>query len=194
MVNRADDVRVAYPLFQTGDGGSTPTSALRASDLQFQECAKDHAVRLVRLWHSRLPHCQSGPWQFAFSATCGGKTYAVALWHNPSARCLPSHWLELRRLAAAPDAPRNTCSRFMGWMIRWFRLHCPERQRCISYQDTFVHTGGIYRACGWLPTSTTVTRVRDRNKPRKGTSRAYRSNLNGIEADAVSKVRWECEL
>lgn len=193
-ITRADDARVAYPLFQVDNGGSTPTSALRARNLVFQECPKLHAVCLVRRWHSRLPRCQVGPWRFAFSGVYEGRTYVVALWNNPSARCLPSQWLELRRMAASPDAPRNTCSRFLMWMVRWFSRNCPEAERCISYQDMQIHKGTIYRAAGWTQTVQTVARVRDRTRPRRGTSRAYRSNLNGMEADAVSKLRWEYEL
>jgi hypothetical protein len=149
---------------------------------------------LIRLWHSRLPSCQTGPWQYAFAGSFKGTTYVVALWNNPSTRSLPTHWLELRRMAAAPDAPRNTCSRFLMWMVRWFREHCPDRERCISYQDTAVHTGGIYKACGWQVAYKGQDRVRDRSKARIGTRRMYRSNLNGIEADAVAKVRWEYTL
>ena len=47
-----------------------------------------------------------------------GVTYAVALWHNPSARTLPGHWLELRRMACAPDAPHCTASRFLAEMTK----------------------------------------------------------------------------
>ena len=188
---RADSARVACPLFQAEDGGSIPTSALRARALMFAECDKLLAVRLVRRWHSRLPRTQSGPWQYAFSADIEGVIYAVALWHNPSTRSLPSHWLELRRLACAPDAPKNTCSRFLAWMVRWFADRCPERERCISYQDTAVHSGTIYRAAGWIPAYISVERQRDRTGYRRGTHRRYRTNLNGPEADRAKKVRWE---
>lgn len=145
----ADSVRVTCPLFLAGDGGATPTSALHAKDLTFELCAAGHAVDLVRLWHSRLPECQRGPWQFAFRAHKDDLTYAVALWNNPSGRCLPSHWLELRRMACAPDAPKNTPSRFLAWMVRYFRRSCPEREKVISYQDLSVHAGTMYKAAGW---------------------------------------------
>jgi hypothetical protein len=154
-------------------------------------CDPHRAIPLIRAWHSRLPRVQNGPWQFAFVAEREDAIYAAALWNNPSARCLPSHWLELRRLACSPDAPRNTASRFLAWMVRWFAVNAPERERCISYQDTSVHTGAIYRACGWTATHTSSPRIRNRNKPRRGTNRLYRTNLNGIEADACAKTRWE---
>lgn len=179
---------------RASDGGSSPTSTLHARDLVFEPCEKSHAVSLVRLWHSRLPNTQNGPWQFAFRAQCSGRTYAVALWNNPSGRCLPHHWLELRRMACSPDSPKNTSSRFLMWMVRWFRLHCPQRERCISYQDTAVHKGTIYRACGWTAAYTSKARVRNRSGNRPGTSRKYRWNINGTAADASPKIRWETAL
>ena len=194
MKRCVDDVRVAYPLFQKEGGGSTPTSTLSASRLYFYDCRKGFAVDFVRAYHSRLPKCQSGPWQFAFAAEWHEITFAVALWNNPSTRSLPSHWLELRRLCCTPDAPRNTCSRFLMWMVRWFQKRHPERERCISYQDTAVHTGTIYKASGWHIAHRGQDRIRDRSKARVGTSRMYRTNINGIDADAVAKIRWEKPL
>jgi len=193
-ISCGDDARVAWPLFLADYGGSTPTSPLKARDLRFQGCDVMHAVRLVRTWHSRLPNCQTGPWQFAFSAEHSGTTYAVALWNTPSARCLPHHWLELRRMACAPDAPPNTASRFLSWMVRYFKRTFPERERCISYQDTAVHSGTIYRAAGWTPGNSSKARIRNRNGKRAGTDRLYRWNMNGAESDASAKVRWECLL
>jgi len=189
-----DGARVAFPLFQTGDGGSSPTSTLHARDLVFERCPRPHATSLVRLWHSRLPNVQDGPWQFAFHARRGDLTYAVALWNTPSGRCLPQHWLELRRMACAPDAPKNTASRFLGWMVRWFRRSHPEREMCIAYQDLEVHTGTIYRAAGWRKAFVSKPRIRDRSGNRAGTQRKYRWNINSIEVDAAPKVRWEMAL
>ncbi len=140
-----DSTRIVRPLFHGEDGGLIPTSTLQ---LRFGPCDPTFAAAMVRLWHSRLPNCQAGPWQFAFAAECGGVCYAVALWNNPSGRCLPPHWLELRRMACATDAPRNTPSRFLAWMVRWFRSHHKDRERAIAYQDVDVHRGTIYKASG----------------------------------------------
>ncbi len=194
MIERGDSTRVVHPLFQTEGGGSTPTSPLRARDLTFERCKPSHAVRLVHEWHSRMPNCQAGPWQFAFHAHHLDITYAVALWNTPSGRCLPQHWLELRRMACAPDAPRYTASRFLSWMTRHFSKSCPDRERCISYQDTAVHQGTIYKASGWTAAFTSKPRIRDRSAKRAGTSRDYRWNINGTEQDASAKVRWEFQI
>ena len=79
-------------------------------------------------------------------------------------------------------------------MVRYFREHCPERERCISYQDTEVHTGTIYKATNWHIAYVGKKRYRDRSKPRAGTNRMYRWNINSDDVDAVAKVRWEILL
>lgn len=127
----------------------------------------------------------------AFTASCDGHLYGGALWHNPSARGLPSEWLELRRLAIPDYAPPHAASWMLGAMRKWIRANMPSVPRLISYQDTDVHTGTIYKAAGWEAAYYSKPRVRDRSKPRAGTSRAYRSNLNGSAPDAAGKIRWE---
>lgn len=168
---------------------------LKARHLTFEPCEKAVAVELCRAWHSRLPNTQKGPWQFAFCArTPEGEIVAVALWNNPSARTLPGHWLELRRMACSAAAPKYTASAFLGWMIRWFKAHHPHREKAISYQDTAVHDGTIYKAAGWTAAYRSKPRVRDRSKPRAGTNRMYRTSINGLAPDASAKVRWEKSL
>lgn len=163
--------------------------------LRFEVCEKAHAVECVRAWHSRLPNCQSGPWMYAFrGALPSGETCAVALWNNPSARTLPKDWIELRRMAISPQAPPNTASQFLGWMVRWLRRNAPRHTRAISYQDTAVHTGTIYRASGWTPGFVTKARVRDRSPMRRGYERQYRKDINGMAAASSEKIRWEKEL
>ena len=194
MNSCAISVRTTCPLFQAGDGGLTPTIALHCKELTFELCEKSHAVGLVRLWHSRLPGCQAGPWQYAFRAHKDDVTYAVALWNNPCTRSLPSHWLELRRMACAPDAPKNTPSRMIAWMVRYFQKNCPQREKVISYQDLDVHTGTIYKASGWVVEYVSKPRIRDRSKKRAGTGRMYRTNKNGSAPDAAGKARWAKKL
>ena len=143
---KAEKMSVAYPLWES-DSRLKP--GIKARDLEFEICPKKHAVDFIRRYHSRLPKCQSGPWMYAFRAHYNGKTIAAALWNNTSARTLPSCWLELRRLACSPEAPFNTCSRFLAWMARFLKQHAPTIRRLISYQDTAVHHGTIYKASGW---------------------------------------------
>jgi len=183
-------MRVEHPLFFEG----VSLDEIKARNLSFAPCSKIHAVALTREWHSRLPNTQDGPWMYAFSGEINQTTYVVALWNNTSARGLPNNWLELRRLACAPDAPRNTPSRFLSYMVKWFRLNHPEYKRLISYQDTAVHTGTIYKAAGWQIGGVSKARNRNRKKNRVGTTRAYRKNINGAATDGSEKVRWEIAL
>lgn len=188
-----DLIRRAYPMTE----GPPPVliHPSRARFLTCDLCPVQHARDLIAEWHSRLPKTQRGPWQYAMRAHYHGFTYAVALWHNPSARMLPQHWLELRRMAVSEDAPHCTASWFIGAMTRWFREHCPERERLLSYQDLDVHKGTIYKAANWHVAHTSKPRVRDRSGIRAGTKgRMYRSNLNGVAPDGAGKARWEYEL
>lgn len=182
--------RVERPMFFSGIG----STEIKARNLKFSTCKKSHAVALTRLWHSRLPNTQDGPWMYAFSGEIDDITYVVALWNNPSARGLPDDWIELRRLACAPDAPRNTPSAFLGYMARWFRKNRPDIDRLISYQDAAVHHGTIYKAANWHIGAVAKARCRDRSKNRVGTARSYRKNINGPASDASEKIRWEMPL
>jgi hypothetical protein len=182
-VTRAEGVRVAHPLFQAGGGGSTPTSAL---SLFFQAVDLPLAKQLNALWHSRQPRCGRPRCRVAYAAECDSVFFAVAIWTNPIARLLPqTEWVELNRMAVAPDAPRNTASRMLAWMARDLSRRFPEVRRLISYQDCAHHAGTIYRAAGWspVPLAKGSPWVRDigRGRFRRGQHVAH-------------KVRWEKTL
>jgi hypothetical protein len=179
-----DSARVAHPLFQAGDGGSNPASTLQASDLVFEPCDKKFALALNRKWHSRLPELAFIGIKYAFHARFRDTTIAVAVWSGPVARMLPKNWLELRRMACSPEMPKNGASAFLSWMVRYLMKHS-DSERFISYQDTDVHQGTIYRASGWTAAS----------QSRRGDSWKRecreRKNLNGDETIASPKIRWE---
>lgn len=88
-------------------------------------------------------------------------------------------------MAIADDAPKNTASRMLRVMKDIIRRERPDILRLISYQDTEVHKGTIYKAAGWNATVTSE----------------YRAwlNVNGrrpqksVQSEA-SKVRWEYVL
>ena len=178
----AESIRVMHPLFQTGEGGSTPTSALQ---FVLERIPFKDALRLNRAWHSRLPRFGTGfiknqPFP-CFGAMFEGRAFGVAIWSTPCARNLPQQeWLELRRLAIAPDAPRNLASRMLGVMARLLRLEYPQVRRLVSYHDTAVHTGAIYRAAGWTPTTVN----KDGNWTRKARPRPRAQS-------EAPKQRWE---
>lgn len=167
------------------------TAPSSARMLTVEPCHPNHARALISAWHSRLPHTQRGPWRLAFSADYEGTTFAVALWHNPSARGLPPTWLELRRYAVAPDAPHCTASSVLAKMRKYIGTNLPDIDRLISYQDEAVHTGTIYKAAGWEPAWHTKARQRDRSPLRTGTRRLYRWDANGTSPSGAAKTRWE---
>ena len=192
----------AQPPVQGEGGGAHPTPALKK--MVVERCSPLEARRYNAAWHSRLPQAQVGPWKAAYRMTYGTTVYAVALWHNPSARGLPQDWLELRRMAVSPDAPRNTPSRFLSVMARLIHHDFPRCTRMISYQDVTVHHGTIYKAAGWIAAYQSKARTRDRSNPRRprtlllfadGTpglgGRMYRTNANGQSVDSSAKIRWE---
>jgi hypothetical protein len=182
MNPRADGVREARSLFQERGSGAIPTSALQ---LTVDVISFEDSRRLNRLWHSRLPRIGDPACimraSLCFAAEFDGLYYAAAIWSHPVNRSLPQdEWLELRRLAVAPDAPKNTASRVLGIMTRFIRKTKPEVCRLISYQDTEVHTGCIYKAAGW--TAGASTKFTDWTNAKRTRPKCQ------SEAD---KVRWE---
>jgi len=88
--------------------------------------------------------------------------------------------LELRRMAISKDAPKNTASSMIGVMVKLIKKKFPELKRLISYQDTEVHAGTIYKASGWVIGGESegiswTTGTRARNK----------------EQTMAKKIRWE---
>jgi hypothetical protein len=179
----ADDARVAYPLFQEEYGGANPTSALQ---LNITRIATNTAVLLNKLWHSRLPNIGNDFCCFAYGAEYSNKYYAVALWSNPvAANRLKDgdRILELRRMAISPDAPKNTASRMLRIMRMDIVKTRPDIIRLISYQDTEVHTGTIYKASGWIARGYS-----------EGMSWSNKYMVRNKEQTLAPKVRWEYDL
>ena len=147
-----ESIRVVHPLFPVEGGGSIPTSPLQ---LHVGEISLDVAIRLNATWHSRLPDVVKNNVQrvrhlVCFCAEHKGIYYASAIWTDPIARLLNGrNWLELRRFAIAPDAPKNTASRMLRIMRQQILGKWPQIARLISYQDCDVHSGTIYKAAGW---------------------------------------------
>jgi len=58
--------------------------------------------------------------------------------------------LELRRLVAIDDTPKNTESYFLGKALRWLVLNT-DKKTVVTYADpTFGHVGHAYRACNFV--------------------------------------------
>lgn len=182
----ADSTTVVYPLFQAESGGSIPTSALQFNVI---EIGLDRIIELNKKWHSRLPkidksNIQRSRWYKCYGAEFDDNFFAVALWTNPIARLIDDGFtFELRRMAVSNVCPKNTPSRFLSIMTRIIRAKIQFLKRLVSYQDTEVHTGTIYKASGWMPVARNECGKWNRpNRPRD----ASQSN--------APKIRWEKSL
>ena len=184
-VMSGDDARVAYPLFQKGDGGSIPTSPLQ---FHIGRTTYEKARELNKLWHSRMPYlgCASmcNP---NYAATFNGIYYAIAMWSLPIAANRIKNgnkYLELRRMAISEDAPKNTASRMLAIMVKFIKRDFSHIIGVLSYQDTGVHLGTIYKAAGWY-----IARAGD------FTSWNIHSRRPGkIEQSTSPKIRWQKEI
>jgi len=149
------------------------------------------ACELNKKWHSRLPEIHwsnivRNTHYVCFGAYFSEKWFAVAIWSSPVAgnRLKDArHTLELRRFAICKDAPKNTASRMMAVMIKVIRRKFPDIKKLISYQDTEVHRGTIYKASNWtigsyVKNKSWSTGKRKRNK----------------EQSTADKIRWEYYL
>lgn len=181
MIYSGESIRVVHPLFQVEGGGSIPTSPLQ---LHFGKIELRLAKLLNDQWHSRLPAYTQTQAICCYGAEFEGVYFAIAIWSNPSSASLPSNWLELKRMAISGDAPKNTATRMIGWMVRDLKKRFPACPKLISYQDTEVHCGTIYKAAGW--TAAHVSR---------GDTWQGRKNRPRSEEQTTSpKVRWELDL
>lgn len=153
-MNRDGSIVVIHPLFQVGEGGSTPTPSLR--DLHFQTITQREAKHGVLVWHSRTPETGGGGCRVCYGAEFAGQLFAAAIWTNPTSPKLPQReWIQLFRYAISDNAPQHTASRMMGWMIRDLRVRYPDVTTLVSYSDPDTHDGTIYRATGWVEGPTT---------------------------------------
>ena len=182
MRMRGDSIRVVHPLFQAEGDGSTPISSLQ---LIFDWMDVGKALELNKLWHSMLPALTNHFSCKAIGASYANTYYAVALWGPPiSWNFNNKGYYELRRMAISSDAPKNTASRMLKIMRIMICKARPDVVRLISYQDTGVHRGTIYKASGWKPVG--------RRRGYKTTWSDYRKRADSIATG--DKIRWEYDL
>jgi len=181
MSERGESIRVVHPLFQEEGGGSIPTSPLQ---LHIGKIPILVARQLNLEWHSRMPELTNWQACTAYGAVYGGMYFAVAIWGNPVAREYNgrNYW-ELRRMAISSDAPKNTASRMLRVMRLLIAKEKPEIVKFISYQDTEVHTGTIYKAAGWVI-----------GGKKKNIGTGWNTRNRPVMQSAADKVRWEFDL
>ena len=181
MNTGGDGIRVVHPLFQGEGDGAIPISPLQ---LHVSKMPTITASILNQCWHSRLPNLSNWQACFAYGAVFANRYYAIALWGPPVARMLNGRgWMELRRMAIADDAPQNTASRMLKVMRLLITRDRPDVTRFISYQDTGVHKGTIYKAAGWKPTE--LSTGGEWTRPSR--------NRTKVQAE-TPKQRWELTI
>lgn len=141
-------------------------------------------------WHSRLPitshsNMIRNSHKVFYGAEYQDHCFAVAMWTSPVARRLANQkiYLELRRLAIAPDAPKFTATWMIGKMIKNIKKKFPDIKKLVSYQDLDVHSGTIYAAANWK-----------RDNITKGAEWSVPSRARKKAQSTSDKARWVYEL
>jgi hypothetical protein len=149
------------------------------------------ACELNAQWHSRLPiidwsNVVRNTHYVCYGAIFKAEWFAVGIWSSPVAQNRFENGktiLELRRLAIRDEAPKYTATWMIGKMIKDIRKVMPDIKRLISYQDTEVHTGTIYKASNWFIGGES-----------EGMSWTTIDRERNPEQTMVKKIRWECLL
>lgn len=150
-------------------------------------CVRD-ACRCNGVWHSSLPKIEESnivrnKYHVCYGAFCDGVCVAVAIWSSPVSRFFDQDsTLELRRMAISDIAPKNTASYMISKMIKHIKITFTQIKLLISYQDTTMHTGTIYKASNWCVGG--YTKHKEWNKSRKRSKSQLSSD----------KIRWEYKL
>ena len=192
------------PLF--GVGLERPTE-VKARDLELSVVTVDRFRDVNYRWHSRLPEIPMSSVvgltdvTLCYAAVSESFMFAVALWTRPVAsNRLSKHWshyLELRRMATSQDRPANTATRFLRLMRTDIAERLPEVCMLLSYQDTEVHLGTIYKADNWQQSWPEAPPYESwqSNAP---TANGYKVGRKGktkvTQQSTAPKMRWEYQL
>lgn len=172
------------------DGGSNPTPT-HCKSIEIREITPEMASSYNKEWHSRLPRIPvsnifRNTHYVCYGFFLGNLLVGVAIWTSPVAQNRFKNGkeiLELRRMALSPKCPKNTASRTLSVMVKKIKNKFPEIKKLISYQDTSVHKGTIYKASGWKDASKTPFMDWDTEERKRN---PYQSNSE--------KVRWELNV
>ena len=158
-------------------------------DIIVEETKAQTACLLNETWHSRLPNIH-------YSNVVRNKKYVcfifkyreaiigTAIWSSPVARRLdPITYLELRRMALSNVCPKNTATYTISKMIKKIKIKFPDLTKLISYQDTEVHLGTIYKASNWVKSITNTGG--EWSKPSRKRKKTQTNS---------PKIRWEYTL
>lgn len=159
---------------------------------EFKRIPNKLGAQLNQEWHSVLPYIPVFHIQIAYGAYYQERCFAVALWGRPVARTICGiGWLELRRMAICKDAPKNTASCMLAWMARELKRERPDIVKLISYQDTEIHHGTIYKASGWKGIDRSSSPV---NWGGAAQTKTPPSRIRTGKVLKAVKVRWEKDI
>lgn len=158
-------------------------------DITIEETRAQIACMLNELWHSRLPKIHwsnvvRNTHYICFVFKYKEAVIGVGIWSSPVARKInrETH-LELRRLALTDVCPKNTATFVLSKMRKSIKNKFPNIKTLISYQDTVVHLGTIYKADNWK--NMVISAGGEWSSPTR-----KRKNVQS----SVKKIRWEYEL
>jgi hypothetical protein len=142
-------------------------------------------------WHSRLPKIQWGnvvrnTHYVCFGAVFESEVYAITIWSSPVAQNRFKHGkqvLELRRMATSPECPKFTATRMLAHNRKWIKNNMKDIALLVSYQDTEVHKGTIYKADNWVAANYT-----------KGMKWDGENRKRNEEQSLADKIRWEYKI
>jgi hypothetical protein len=176
---------IEQALFQESDGGANPTSP---HELKYVVITAQVAATLNEKWHSRLPIIHWSNILRNKNSLCFGIIYesnyiGCAIWSSPVSRAFDDvQVLELRRMALSDKCPKNTATRFISYMTKYIKKSLPEIALLISYQDTDVHKGIIYKASNWQAIGHTKFQTWSH------------SRLRNPDQSTANKIRWEYQI
>ena len=143
----------SVPDFQSGDGGSSPTSTLQFT---LEPITRRQASNLIETWHySRSTRGVNG--KINLGIVFGGVVYGAAIIGQPATPNVANKYsekgtlkvLELRRFCCVDETPKNTESYFLSKIAWWIKRNT-DCNRIISFADeTYGHKGTIYKAANW---------------------------------------------
>lgn len=167
------------------------TTPLSPTIMNLREVGVNYAMDKNMDWHSRLPvtshsNMVRNAHKVFYGAEYQDHCFAVAMWTDPVAgnrMAKDQVWLELRRLAVAPDAPKFTATWMISKMVKDIKKRFSDVTKLVSYQDTEVHTGTIYKAANWK--LDTVSKFQEWSSEKR--------QRNALQSKA-DKIRWTLEI
>ena len=158
-------------------------------NIEVKETSASVACTLNEIWHSRLPQLNpSNVWRnkhyICFLFLLDEAVVGTGIWSSPVARMLSNKTLlELRRLALSKHCPKNTATFVLSKMAKAIKQKFPDITTLISYQDTEVHLGTIYKAANWKQSN--ISTGGEWTRKSRGREKVQTTS---------PKVRWEYQI